>query len=295
MSLDRVEPFLRTDLLCADPVFIIGSPRSGTTALAHALGRHPALWVSKESYFLQQLYGNGRAVEVWEHNQRRATPSWLRHEEVERAEFLAFIGIGMNALYSSRSCGRRWVEQTPIYTPMVADLADMFPSATFVHILRDGRAVVRSMGRFASVFDDAQRAAMTDELPGWTADFRLACETWSEWVETASTYGESHPGRCLTVRNEELTRDPQRGFEDIFDRLGLDHHPGPARWFESARINSSFADREVRPPDRWDDWPLGMRRVFASEAGRTLVETGYADPDELARWAGGVVREGGPA
>lgn len=284
MSLDHLRPHLENDLLCQAPIFIIGSPRSGTTALAHALDRHPALWASKESYFMQQLFGNGRASQVWEHNQRRVTPSWLRHEKVERSEFLGFLGLGVNALYSSRSGGRRWVEQTPIYTPMVDDLADMFPGASFIHILRDGRAVVRSMGRFEDVFDDAQRAAMTDELPGWTDDFQLACETWSDWVNAAFSFSCSHPERCLTVRNEELRAAPIAGFERIARFLGVADHPGPAQFFGRTRINSSFKKDPLRPADDWSGWPGHLRRVFSAHAGETLVRAGYLDGDALQQW-----------
>ncbi|MGH9135740.1 MAG: sulfotransferase family protein [Acidimicrobiales bacterium] len=261
--------------VCPDPVFIIGSPRSGTTALAHALGRHPQLRVSKESYFVHQLFGNGRARAVWQHNQDRVTPSWLRHEGVERAEFLAYLGLGINALYTSRSGGRRWVDQTPLYTRMVDDLADMFPGAQFLHIVRDGRAVVRSMGRFDDVFDDEQRAAITDEIPAWADDFRAACETWSEWVETALRFASAHPDRCLTIANEDLASDPAGGFDKVFAFLRLDADAGPAKAFAGPRVNSSFKRAPSRPPDGWDDWDDEQRRVFMEVAGGTMARAGY--------------------
>jgi hypothetical protein len=285
MSADRLRPYLELAGICPRPVFIIGSPRSGTTALAHALNRHPELWASKESYFLHQLYGNGRAGEVWERNTTRATPSWIRHEGVEREEFLGFLGLGINALYSSRSDGRRWVDQTPIYTSMVHDLAHMFPGAQFLHMLRDGRAVVRSMSNFAAAFDEAQRAKLTHELPRWTDDFRDACATWREWVETALGFAAAHPQRCLTIRNEELATDPQGGFARIEAFLGIARHGGPAEAFAGPRVNSSFRRAPVRPGDgAWDDWPADNRRSFVEIAGPALVATGYATADELDAW-----------
>ena len=55
MSPRHLAPYLDLDGLCPDPIFVIGSPRSGTTALAQSLGRHPDLWVGKESYLLHDL------------------------------------------------------------------------------------------------------------------------------------------------------------------------------------------------------------------------------------------------
>lgn len=290
MTAERLLPYLEAGGLCRHPIFVIGSPRSGTTALATALGRHPQLWVSKESYFLHQLYGNGRVDQVWEQNMRRATPSWLRHERVSREELLGFLGIGINALYSSRSGGRRWVEQTPLYTPMVTDLADMFPGAMFLHVVRDGRAVVRSMSSFRDAFDEAVRARLSDELPRWTEDFRNACETWRDWVERASAFHASHPDRCWTVGNEALVLDPGAELGRVLEFLGLEPNDDPAAFLSTTRINSSFRHRPERPSDGdFEEWPGELRRAFVEIAGATLVDAGYATRRELDEWAGAAV------
>lgn len=268
-----------------DPVFIVGSPRSGTTAMAHALKQHPDLFVSKESYVLHQFYGNGRTRQVWEHNMNRVTPNWLRHEEVSYEEFLAHIGRGMSSLFSSRSGGRRWVDQTPLYTPMIDDLALMFPDASFLHLVRDGRAVVRSMSGFADVFDEPSKAGMlSDEIPTWTEDVDEACRTWNDWVARATEFAEEHPKRCVVARNEDLVNDPHGGFSRIQEFLGLEPHSGSAEAWGRRRINSSFRDRPERPADRWNDWPVELRRIFVDRAGSSLVRHGYASAEELQEW-----------
>lgn len=267
------------------PVFIIGSPRSGTTAMAHALKQHPDLFVSKESYVIHQFFGNGRLRQVWDHNMQRVTPNWLRHENVPYDEFLRHLGVGVDALFASRADGRRWVDQTPLYTPMVDDLALMFPDASFLHLVRDGRAVVRSMGQFDRVFDEQQRAAMfSDEIPSWTDDVVEACDTWNEWVTRASDFADRRPDRCMQIRNEDLSADPSAGFARIQEFLALTPHPGSARAWSGKRVNSSFRHDPERPADRWDDWPMEMRRVVVEHAGSGLVRHGYATLDELDRW-----------
>lgn len=269
--------------VCPDPVFVIGCPRSGTSALARALARHSALWTSHESYFLHSLFGDGRARRVFDRHRSRS-PSWLNAEEVDGDEFLAFLGLGLNALYTSRSSGRRWVEQTPLYTLMAEDLAAMFPGASFLHILRDGRSVVHSMRNFLRKFEDRPEAVR--HAPPWASDLREACRTWTQWVTTATALGEAYPSRTLTVRNERLAAEPDEGFGEVLSFLSLSHEAGPARFFGSTRVNSSFKDGSLadRGHAPWGAWSAEEKAVFEEEAASTMVGVGLATESELEDW-----------
>jgi Sulfotransferase family len=289
MSVEAAAPYLDHEGLCQAPIFVIGSPRSGTTALAQSLGRHPALWVGKESYLLHDLFGGRRIEEMWARHMERMTPCWLAHEKVERDELLAFIGLGVNALFSSRSEGKRWIDPTPLYTPMVETIAAMFPGAKFLHIVRDGRHVVRSMINFERKFSPETIAqAQRNEIPRWSKDFRRGCETWVQWVEAGLDFAGAHPSRCLTVRNEDLSADPQGRFAAIVGFLGLEPHPGPANLFGRKRINSSWVKEPVRPSDDdWSEWTRSRRKEFMAIAGDTMIRAGYGDGDVLGAWARG--------
>jgi Sulfotransferase family len=289
MTFEHAAPYLNGGGLCQAPIFVIGSPRSGTTALAQSLGRHPALWVGKESYLLHDLFGGQRIEEMWARHMERVTPCWLAHEKVERDELLAFIGLGVNALFSSRSDGKRWIDPTPLYTPMAETIAAMFPGAVFVHIVRDGRHVVRSMINFERKFSpDMVANAQRNEIPRWSRDFRRGCETWAKWVEAGLDLGDAHPTRCLTVRNEDLSVDPQRGFDAIAGFLRLDPDPAPAAFFGKTRINSSWAKETKRPSDDdWSEWTRSRRKEFVAIAGPTMARAGYDGDRVLGEWVRG--------
>jgi hypothetical protein len=288
--MEHVAPYLAMPGVCPDPVFVIGSPRSGTTAMAQSLNRHPDLRVGKESYVLHDFFLNGRPERVWENHTTRATPSWLAFEQVERDEFLAFVGLGFNALFSSRAEGKRWIDQTPLYTPMVSTLAAMFPGAKFVHIVRDGRHVVRSMLNFERKFDDSVlSAARPNEIPTWSNDLRLGCDTWSTWVTAALDFADAHPERCITVWNERVSADPVTSFEAIHGFLGLRPHPGSANFFGKKRINSSWMRDPSRPEDDdWEGWDRRKRKLFVDVAGATMARAGYGTTADLKRWADAV-------
>jgi hypothetical protein len=283
MTIENLTPYLDREGICRNPIFIIGSPRSGTTALGHALDRHPELWAARESYFLYDCFGNGRADGTWRRQRARKNPSFLAASDVGREEFLGFLGLGVNALYTTRSGGLRWVDPTPLNTIMVEDLADLFPGASFLNLIRDGRSVVRSMGRFRGNLEAKKGPIPDGEMPPWTHDLTSACETWARYVDAGMTFAAAHPDRCLEVRNEDLSGDPAAGFERIQTFLGLAPDDRSARFFGKRRINSSFS--EDASESSWEAWTPESRSTFAEIAGPALVRAGYSDADELRAWA----------
>lgn len=267
--------------VCPDPVFIIGSPRSGTTAVAHALGAHSGLWMSGESDILYHLFGDGLLEHAFGLSKSFPGGRWLNAEGVERDEFFAYLGLGLNALFTSRSRGRRWIDHTPLYTLMAEELAALFPGARFVHILRDGRDVVNSMLRFADAvaLEDVSTAQAVRDSTAWSRDFTEACRTWVNHVEHSEALRTKEPGRCLQVAHAQLWEDPEAACRSILDFLWLPYEDGPFDFVKANHVNSSFPDG-VRPTG-WSQWTAEERSIFVSVAGPTMVRTGLAEPHML--------------
>lgn len=276
MKLNHTQP-----QICPRPVFIIGSPRSGTSILAWSLAQHSQLWTSGETHILTYLYGDGRFDQAM-HKSVEIPNNWFQAQGVQRPELLASLGVGLNALFTSRSEGKRWIDQTPGYTRMVDDLAEMFPGAQFLHILRDGRRVVHSMINFLSGQSDSVRADLNRKgvvIP-WL-DFREACKTWRHYVEVALNFAARNPSRCLTMVNERLAGDPEKGFGEIFDFLDVPHERGPALFFQSNRINSSFQSSAhsggtaYQLSEPWKTWSADKWTIFHEQAGALLDRCGF--------------------
>lgn len=269
---------------CPDPVFVIGSPRSGTTALARALGEHRAFFVGDETFFLWELFSGRRLEGVHGRWAGRPSSSWLRREGVTEGEFLAAAGLGLNALLTSRAGDRRWVDHTPHHCHMADTLAGMFPGARFIHVVRDGREVVNSMINIAATLSADEVAAMgaAGFLPPWAHDFAAACATWRDAVRAAAGFCTRRPDRGLAVVHRELEREPERVMSDVLCFLGAAAAPEPAAFLRRERINSSFTRpggvpaAEYRRPDAWDGWSTAQRETFVDIAG-----------EEMTRLAGG--------
>ena len=211
-------------------------------------------------------------------------------QNIKKEEFLAFLGVGLNALFTSRSEGKRWVDQTPVYALLADDLAHMFPGAFFIHMLRDGRKVVHSMVNFLTRYreEGLPEAIKKSPLPGWSNDFAEACRTWRRFVDAALEFQGRFPDRCLTVINEQISAEPAREFAEILHFIQAPHEDGPANFFRTNRINSSFVEKPngsagSQPAlDPWTLWTPKQRKTFVEEAAATMLRYGLAADRELA-------------
>lgn len=277
--------------ICENPVFIIGSPRSGSTILAWSLAQHDDLWTSGESHFLWRLFGASNHLEkVYECVGSWPGGSWITDQGVTRAEFFAHLGIGLNALFTSRSHGRRWIDQTPYYVYMADQLADMFPGARFLHVLRDGRRVVNSMTHFSgAVASDTYKELLgSGRLQGWPTDFREACREWGRSVQAALNFAGRRPELTLSVRQESLESTPNVAFAAVFRFLAIPYQDAPLKYIQTNRINSSFPRPNFGVPahpglasDPWCGWDAEHRQIFVEEAGDVLIECGMAREGDL--------------
>jgi hypothetical protein len=246
----------------SDSVFVIGCPRSATSALSWALAQHPDFWTSAESNFISRFFNHEWLQNQYASGITRQDKHWLSLNKVSYEEYSSYIGLGVDLLYQSRSNGKRWIEQTPEYTLYVTHFATMFPNAKFVHSIRDGRLVVQSM--IHSGFPVA-----------WATDFKLACQTWVKFVTEGLELKKTHPNRILEVRHENLTADPETQCGLIFQFLKAEPHDGAANFLKSSKINSSFKGGDKPKAEKWHDWSKGQIKTFISTAGPTMQMLGY--------------------
>jgi hypothetical protein len=236
-------------------VFVVGSPRSGTTFLAGAIGAVPGFADLTEVTPLKSAIPS--LVGAADASERIRTI-------LERVRMLALVR------------GVRGVEQTPETAFVLADALSAYPEARAVHIVRDGRDVVCSLlergwlsaGREGS--DDARRAYGADArfwvAPDQRAVFEEASDAaraawaWREYVSAARSATE----RVLEVRYESLADAAQA----IAAHLDVEAAPlvGSLSRFRDASIGRYRRDLSAAQL-------ADVQRV----AGPLLRELGYLD------------------
>jgi hypothetical protein len=234
------------------PIFVIGSPRSGTTLLRLMLDSHPRISCGEETHFLRDL-------------QSVVGRHWglLSTYGLERSWWLGRL----RDLYEdfqgevlARSGKARWAEKDPTYTLSLDFIEELFPDALYVHLLRDGRDVVASF-RDRWGYLSAARAARTE---------------WARYVAAARSFGRRvGPERFLEVRYERLVADPEAEARRIFTFLGEDFVPEVV----------AFDPAEHTATTRYQ-WFTAGRRAAGGETStiyRSRVGAGGATLDPVLR------------
>jgi sulfotransferase family protein len=242
------------------PIFVLGSPRSGTSILTWCLGQHPNIFPVPESNWMGDFAVN--IAMAYQVGAARGDRSILSAMDIQEDEMFATFGQTINDLIlshrkdlerkrQSRSAlwglkGRwfhgtsapsepkaRWVDGTPEYSLFICGLRKLFPDARFVHVFRDVDAVVRSMLNF-------QRVAGTQLVANEEEAYKYWLRTVRACLKAEQAYG---PDVVHRVRYADLIDNPESAIGSILDFLG---EPYSAKCLEplGERINSSNV-----PPD----------------------------------------------
>lgn len=244
----------RPDLgrLDARMVFVFGSPRSGTTFLAGAIGSLPGFVDLGEVNPLKAAIPNVSAREV-----RRI---------LDRVRRFGLVG------------SRRAVEQTPETAYVLPAVAEAFPHATLVHAVRDGRDVVCSLlerGWLSAGREGADDAGLgygpharfwlepgREEEFGAASDARRCAWAWRRYVSAARFSGVP----VTEVRYERMATEPSAVAAELARALDVD---------ENAMV-TALGEAHASSVGRWrSELSPGQLADVEAEAGPLLRELGY--------------------
>lgn len=278
------------------PIFVVGSPRSGTSILTWCLGQHPNILPLEESDWMGPF-----AVNVGAHYDtgvRRGERSQLGAMGVARAEFFTTFGRGINELIlghrqqleqNSELAGKRdprqvqaefnisrrredpkarWVDGTPEYSLYICGLSKLFPDARFVHIVRNARAAVRSMLKFE---DNGHRLVENEQR---------AYEYWLRRVQACVQAEQALGAQTVyRLRYEDLIQQPESAMRGLLEFL---NEPFVTACLEplAKRINSSGVPDSLRTEDPATNAPAIDQALQLSER---LQQRAALDPAPAAK------------
>lgn len=254
------------------PVFVVGSPRSGTSILTWCLGQHPNMLPVPESNWIGQFAIN--VAISYEIGSARGDRSLLSGMDIGREEFFANFGRSVNHLvlshrkdldrkrkmtHPSAEPKTRWVDQTPEYSLHICGLRKLFPEARFVHILRDVTSVVRSMLNFHRLSGIQLVASEQEAYDYWLRTVR-SC------VDAEQAYG---PCVVHRIRYSDLINSPESVMRSLFQFLGEPYATACLNPLQK-RINSSNVPPDFHPENPATDPTLVAKaRSFSAELERS--------------------------
>ncbi len=257
----------------AGPVFVIGSMRSGSTMLRLMLDSHPKIAIPSETGFMGSAAAMHR-IPDWKFGE-----GWyerLGWSAAEVDERLRELYDGMFRRYASRQGKPRWGEKTPFHTAHMTRMANIFPDASFVGIVRHPGAVATSLHR------------------RFHYDFGEAVTYWSDTNKRMLSSGIDLGDRFALCRYEDLVRQREPAMRELLDFLGepwapevLRHHEvqqekGAPRAVEGRTITSDPVDAS-----RADAWSSAVGEDERRELARTSELAGFLGYTPSGRDEGG--------
>jgi LPS sulfotransferase NodH len=209
------------------PVFVLGSPRSGTTLLYHMLlsAGGFAVYRSESKVFdlLAPRFGDLRRAK----NKQHMLDTWFQtrmfgvsgvNSQKFQSKILSecstagdFLRIFMEEIACTQNVDR-WAECTPEHLQYLPWIKRELPDALFIHIVRDGRDVALSL----------QKQGWVQPFPWDRGKKLLVAGLFWEWiVGKGREFGRTLRPDYMELHYEDLSRDPRA----TLARLGqfIDH------------------------------------------------------------------------
>ena len=276
---DRAQPPAGHDAFA--PAFVVGFPRSGTTLLATLLSRHSRIAAPPETRFMEEVVDGatdraamldrvrrtgGARTSVWM-TPRSRVASWKARRPMTGSSACCWRAM-------PEPPGGSWiVEKSPIHLLHVATLADWYPRARFLLLVRDGRDCVLSLKRVPWAHDSILRHAAE----------------WRRRMGAARRLLDNRGLRLHVVRYEDLVQAPETELRAAMAFLGQAFEP--AQLLPSRTVppipdwESAWKAKANETPDRnrVSAWRRGSDprtlRLMESVMGDTLTAWGYETED----------------
>lgn len=257
-----------------NPIFIVGMARSGTTLLEELIAQHPGVANWSEANPVWDPTGW-----EWRYSKRETLPMWAdpagfharwrRDVNSRERDIPAMFGLFQTFR------GRPFLlNKNPDNTWRIPFILDHFPNAKFIHLIRDGRAVVSS--NFSRIWPKPRGGVEPERHHlGYTyveLAIRLG-EYWQENLNEVAAQDAAHHlterGILLEVAYEDLAADLRGTLARICDHTGL----------SLDRFRDSVWATKVE--NRNDKWRKNLRpeavEAMVAAMQPALSERGYAE------------------
>lgn len=257
------------------PVFIIGNPRSGTTLLRLMLTNHKNIVIPPECGFAVWLYDKYKSCDfsasvienfVNDLSTARKIETW----NLDYSKLLDYINAARPSHYSEavgkvyefygHAVGRtflRWGDKNNYYLHHIDTLRAMYPSASFIHIIRDGRDVACSYRNLKKADIESKYAP---RLPSTVRD--IAFEWSANIQKIRSSFDKAEWENVYEIRYEDLVSQPGNELKRVCSFLNEPYDANMELYF----INNQLEQQE---PVEFLQWKAKtVERPTTSEVGK---------------------------
>lgn len=235
--------------------------RSGTTLMRLVLNRHAHIEIGPESGFMRAVR-NIKTVPNWNFGQ-----GWYERFGLSEADMnyrIRGFYAEIFQQHATRQGKRRWGEKTPFHRLAMREMAEIFPNAVFIVMLRHAGAVAMSLKKWKyevekSIKDWVRGNREMRRITGLLDEERVL---WCRYED-------------LVSRPERITRSVMRFLDEPWSEELLQPDVTSKVVLEGGTRNGDPMD--VSRIDRWRQQVSSQEEALLENlAGRALEEFGYA-------------------
>jgi hypothetical protein len=171
---------------------------------------------------------------------------------------VASVIDGTFSYFAEKEGKSRWCEKSPMNAQHISLLAETFPYAKFIHIIRDGRACAASFHR------------------RWSFTPKLTVYRWKHIVREAQSQGNAIPDRYYELHYEELTDDPETWMKNICRFIQVPYYSSLISLSRVRKFSGSSDSVITKKQEYWRDY-FSESQIDALDliAGKTMGSLGY--------------------
>ncbi len=238
------------------PFFLVGAERSGTTLVRLMLSHHPLIaWVEEFEYAVDLVEEGGRFPPLAEYY------DWLEtHRIFQSTPFVIDRQLDYPRLVDSFLWQKREKEGKPIVGATVHRNFDripyIWPSAAFIHLIRDPRDVARSCIDM-----------------GWAGNVWYGVDRWLEAEYTWNRLREKiPPDRYVEIHYEDLIENPVTVLSKICHFMGVEYDEAMLSYPKDSTYSLPNASLVGQWRKKLSNFEI---QLVESKVGDLLVERGY--------------------
>ncbi|RJQ68905.1 MAG: sulfotransferase [Desulfobacteraceae bacterium] len=266
------------------PLFLVGMPRSGTKLLVHILNNHSMIAIpGNESHFIPQYlkrmprYGDLKEPANFRkfHADLAATNFIKRlsangyqlsaREWYGAVEDWSSAGIieSFYRLFAKRHNKTIWGDKTPFYMLHLPLLAEHFPDARFIHIIRDARDQCLSSRKV------------------WNKNLYRSAQRWHDYVRQCRQDGlRMPPGRYHELFYEALIDKPAETIANLCAFIGIAFEPQMIQLKKPSENYGDAKNQAAILKQNYQKWKneLSAKQILKIEkiSGALLSDLGYS-------------------
>jgi tetratricopeptide (TPR) repeat protein len=243
----------------ADPIFIVGLPRSGSTLIEQILASHSAVEGTQELAEIPRIVVDLQGRD-WSLDNPRY-PAVLAQMSAEDYRRLGEKYLSDTRVY--RSGKVRFIDKMPNNFRHVGLIHLMLPNATIIDARREPMACC--FGNLKQLFAHGQE--FTYSIEDIARYYRTYLELMRHWDAVL-------PGRVLRVQHEEVVDDLEGNVRRLLEHCELEFEPACVEFHKTERSVRTASSEQVRQPiyreglDQWrhyEPW-LGPLREALGDA-----------------------------